>query len=555
MVRRAALLCIFAIASAGAFAQTPKAPAFDIADVHPSPHSTNYFMQGGTMRGGRFEIHKATMVDLISTVYGVDAEFVLSGPAWIETDRFDIIAKAPRDTSQDDAIKMLQTLLADRFKLLVHKDTKPTEAFVLSLGKGKHKMKEAEGSGASTCQSAGPPPPPAPGTFPKIEVACRNMTMDQFATQVHQMAGGYLTSPVVNTTGLNGAWDFDLKWTGRGMLAAAGADGISIFDAVDRELGLKLELQKRPTPVIVVDSANEKPTPNPPGMTTALPPAAPAEFEVADIRPSAPGSNDRGNGFMPGGRVDLKNMPLRDMISIAWDLPPFVEPLGAPKWLTADSPKFNLIAKVATSGVATAIGPPVDIDDLRHMVQVLLKDRFKLQTHMEDRPETVYRLVAAKPKLRAADPLNRSKCKNGPATMSNNRDPGTPGIPMFQATCQNMTMALFAEQLQNLAPLYLTYGVTNATGIEGALDFTFTYTFAPPAMINRMGGGGREGDRKGAGPAPGGGAPGSLNASDPIGGLTLFDALEKQLGLKLEAHKEPRPVLVIDHIEPTPTEN
>jgi uncharacterized protein (TIGR03435 family) len=74
-------------------------------------------------------------------------------------------------------------------------------------------------------------------------------------------------------------------------------------------------------------------------------------------------------------------------------------------------------------------------------------------------------------------------------------------------------------------------------------------------MINRMGGGGREGDRKGAGPAPGGGTPGSLNASDPIGGLTLFDALEKQLGLKLEAHKEPRPVLVIDHIEPTPTEN
>ena len=78
---------------------------------------------------------------------------------------------------------------------------------------------------------------------------------------------------------------------------------------------------------------------------------------------------------------------------------------------------------------------------------------------------------------------------------------------------------------------------------------------APPAMINQMGGGGREGNRKGAGPAPGGGAPDGLNASDPIGGVTLFDAIEKQLGLKLEAHKEPRPVLVIDHIEPTPTEN
>src|ERR1700743_2979374 len=109
MHRRAALLYFFAMA---ATAQTPKTPAFDIADVHPSPHSTVYFMQGGTMRGGRFEIHKATLVDLISTAYGVQAEFVLSGPSWIETDHFDIIAKAPRETTQDDAMNMLQTLLA-----------------------------------------------------------------------------------------------------------------------------------------------------------------------------------------------------------------------------------------------------------------------------------------------------------------------------------------------------------------------------------------------------------------------------------------------------------
>jgi len=115
-------------------------------------------------------------------------------------------------------------------------------------------------------------------------------------------------------------------------------------------------------------------------------------------------------------------------------------------------------------------------------------------------------------------------------------------------------MAKFSEVLQNLAPLYLTYPVTDASGLDGSFDFTFTFTFAPPAMINQMGGVG-EGARKGGGPAPGGGAPGSLTASDPIGGLTLFEALEKQLGLKLEAHKEPRPVLVIDHIEPTPTEN
>lgn len=337
------------------------------------------------------------------------------------------------------------------------------------------------------------------------------------------------------------------------MLAAAGADGISIFDAVDRELGLKLEFQKVPTPVIIVDSANEKPTPNPPGITTALPPPPPAEFEVAEIRPSPPGSNERGGGFMPGGRIDLKGMPLLNIIQIAWDLPPFVEPQGVPKWLTADSPKFNLIAKVSSaSGPSNNNNPPVDIDDLRHMLQALLKDRFKLQTHFEDQPQTVYTLVAGKPKMKAADPVNRSKCKSGPMAIS--RDAGTPGPPQIQVTCQNMTMTKFADELQNIATLYLRYPVTDASGVEGAFDFSFTYSPVPPGLMNQMGMGER--GRKGPeGSGPPGGASGGLTSSDPIGGVTLFEALEKQLGLKLEAHKEPRPVLVIDHVEQTPTEN
>ncbi len=60
------------------------------------------------------------------------------------------------------------------------------------------------------------------------------MTMDTFAQQLHGMAGGYLNKPVVNATNLPGAWDFDVKWTGRGQLEQAGSEGISIFDAVDK---------------------------------------------------------------------------------------------------------------------------------------------------------------------------------------------------------------------------------------------------------------------------------------------------------------------------------
>ena len=86
---------------------------------------------------------------------------------------------------------------------------------------------------------------------------------------------------------MKGTWDIDLKFTPRQLLANIGSEAISIFDAVDSQLGMKLDLQKIPTPVIVVDSVNQKPTDNPPGVTTSLPPVAPPEFEVANITPSA----------------------------------------------------------------------------------------------------------------------------------------------------------------------------------------------------------------------------------------------------------------------------
>ncbi len=97
----------------------------------------------------------------------------------------------------------------------------------------------------------------------------------------------------MNATGIQGFWDFDIHWTSRGSLAKAGADGISIFDAVQKQLGLKLAPEQYPTPVIVVDKVDEKPTPNAPGLDKALPPTPPAEFDVAVLTPSKPGAQQR----------------------------------------------------------------------------------------------------------------------------------------------------------------------------------------------------------------------------------------------------------------------
>ena len=529
-----AIVCIsFAgLLSGAVFAQSAEAPpAFDLADVHVSAKSPNANVSGGFLRGGRYEIRKATMVDLVRMAYGVDPDKVLGGPSWLETDRFDILAKAPPGTSPDTVKLMLQAALADRFKLVVHKDTKPLSGYALTVGKGKPKMKEAEGSGNPGCQGQPQPAPPAQVLY--VVVTCHNMTMEAFAQNLRGMGGPYFNNPVVDMTGLKGSWDIDLKFTPRQLLSQIGSDAITIFDAVDSQLGMKLDLQKIPTPVIVVDSVNQKPTDNPPGIATKLPPTPPAEFEVANIKPSMPGVPQMAR--IQNGRVDAQGLPLKTLVQVAWDITDDLM-ADAPKWM--DSANFDVTAKVSTDGTANA--PQIDIDDLRAMLRALLIERFQMKVHMDTRPVSGYVLSAPKPKLQKADPSNRMGCKEGPG--ADGKDPRIANPILSRLlTCQNMTMARLAELLPTLANGYVHTPVLDTTGLDGAYDFTLSFS-----AIGLL---------QSGGPGGPGQAAGGATASDPSGALSLPDAVNKQLGLKLELQKRPMQVLVIDHVEEKPTDN
>lgn len=508
-------------------------PAFDIADIHGSAHVTNPYMRGGVLRGGRYDVRTASMVELISAAYGLDSEKVLGGPSWLDIDRFDIAAKAPPNTPPETVKLMLQTLLADRFKLKTHMDMKQMPAYVLSVGKGKPKLKESDGAANSSCQ--GQPQNAQPGAVRYIMVSCRNRSMEQLAQDLRNMGGNYLPNPVVDQTGLKGTWDFDLKWNGRNQLAAAGPDAISIFDAVDKQLGLKLGPQKVAMPVIVVDNVNQKPTENSPGVTARLPAPPPAEFEVATIKPSAPGETNV-MGKLEHGRLDVQNFPLKDLIVLAWDLSAEELLTGAPKFL--DSARYDITAKAPPP----APGTETDMEDLRLMVRALLADRFRLKTHMEERPVDGYVLSAVKPKLQKADPSNRTGCKEGPG--ADGKDPRIANpIRGRLMSCQNMTMAQFAEQLPNWAAGYAHVDVLDSTGLTDPYDFTVSFS-AVNAIRN---------SRPAAQPASATGADDV--AADPSGAISLPDALNRQLGLKLELKKRPMQVLVIDHIEEKPTDN
>jgi uncharacterized protein (TIGR03435 family) len=538
MMRMFVGVALIAMLSGLVLAQDGAAPvAFEIADVRVSPHRAFPFMDGPSLRGDRYIVQQATIVDLIAAAYGVDAANVQGGPSWLETDRFDIVAKAPQKTPKDTQKLMLQALLAERFGLVMHKGSVPMPAYVLSVGKGgKPKMKEGESNGESDCQFVPPPANLPPDTISPIVFTCHNTTMDEFAENVHQWAGGYLTEPVVNSTGLEGSWDFDIKWTGRGQLAKAGADGISIFDAVDKQLGLKLELLTAPRPVWVVDSVNKTPTPNGPDIEKRLPPPPAPQFDVAVIKPSNPDTTGI-NGSVNGGVVDLKGATLKFMIAFAWDLNPNDnEVIGnAPKWLDVD--RFDIMAKV-TSDPLGGGKPRISQEELQLMLRALLIERFKIQSHMEDRPITAYTLLAGTPKMKAADPASRTRCKEGPGPDGKDPRVASPVLNRL-VTCQNMTTAAISEELQHIAGGYIYGPVLDSTGIKGSFDFTLSFSSVNLTKAS----------------AAGSGTPGANGSSDPNGALTLFDAVSKQLGLKLEKQRRPVPVLVIDHVEEKPTEN
>ena len=412
-----------------AFGQsTDSSPRFLAADVHVSAKTVNQFVRTGPPRGGRYEIKNATMVDLVRIAYGIDANKVLGGPNWLEMDRFDVIAKLPEGGTPETQKQMLQALLAERFKLVVHRDTQQVATYTLSAGKNP-KLKEADGQGESGCkpQSAsgsgaevgprllipgpnGNPTPLVLGPGGLVEFACRNMTMTAFAEGLRGMIGANVGQyPVLDQTGLTGKWNFNVRWT-LGFGPPVVGQQTSVFDAMDKQLGLKLEEKPVPAPVIVVDSVNQKPSENPPGTAEALPSAAGStEFEVATIKPTSP--DFRGGRFntQPGGRLISEGLPLRFLINRAFNTNDNEQIAGVPSWV--DSERFDIQAKASSDGPSA---PALDLETMAPMIKALLVDRFKMTYHTEERPVMAYTLVAGRPKMKKADPASRTWCTRRP---------------------------------------------------------------------------------------------------------------------------------------------
>ena len=538
------------------FAQSGEAPPkFEIADVHISQNAPwqNQFVRTGPVHDGRYDVRTATMVDLIRLAYGFDNDKIVGGPNWLELDRYDVSAKEPPETKADARKEMMKALLEERFKLKVHKDTQPAPAYVLTVGK-KPQLKEAAEGEQAGCRpkvSSGPAPQGGVqlstmgaegqrqtfvlGPGMTIHYECRKMSMEEFAAGMRGMMGALQTSNgVVDETGLKGKWDFDLSYSLAffGPMMAEQGERITISAALDKQLGLKLEEKPIPTPVLVVDSVERTPSPNSPGTAEALPPIAlPTEFDVGAIKPTDPGTRMGGRfQIQPGGRFMAQGMNLQALLNRAFDTFNNEQIVGLPSGMAMD--RYDIMAKLPPEFSWLS---PRDMDAIAKPLLKLIVDRFQMKYHTEERQVTAYALTAGKPKLKKADAASRIYCRDQPAP-----PPAPPGNRMLK--CQNISMAQFAGRLRNMAP-GLNWPIQDSTGLEGGWDFSLTWSMN--AGMQFMGGG-RGGD------APGGAVP---TAAEPSGALTIFEAMEKQLGLKLDKQKRTGTVYVIDHIEPKPSDN
>ncbi|HEY7855883.1 MAG TPA: TIGR03435 family protein [Terriglobales bacterium] len=507
-------------------APAPVRPHFDSAYVELSRPGARE--EGGFMQRGQAVFVNTAMLDLIAQAYGLRPAKVLGGPDWLASDLYNLRAKAGAASSPEQMQSMLQAFLAERFSLVAHFEKRPLPAYSLVLaGKAAKLTLAAASDKPADCQAVPIVPGATPGRVAR-QVNCANMSMSELADQLENMAPAYIDQPVIDSTGIAGKFDFSLKWIGRGQLRNKSdaeydpAIDLSMFDAI-ANLGLKLQPIQTPTTVLVVDSINKAPLvdaehPMPP------PPPAPTDFDVAVIKPAAEASQ---KNFIfritPGGEVDICCFPLQFYLANAFDMDAR-RIINKPNWLADDH--WDLRAKTV---------PGVNEFDVRVMLQNLVKTRFQLAYHEETRRSQVWALHAGShPKL-APSKGGRSDCAFSAAN----------GNRVF--TCTNMTMAQFAERVWNDAPVYFDKPVVDRTGLTGAFDFSFSFA---PAFATGFNGAGRAGAAVGGSAAPEAGT-----AAAPSGAMTIFEAVDKQLGLKFSTETQPVKVIVIDHIERTPTGN
>jgi uncharacterized protein (TIGR03435 family) len=224
----------------------PDRPEFEAASIKLRPATSGPIRVSAGVDAGRIQYRSVTVIDCIRNAYGVPRYRISGGPDWLGSDRYDIIARASSATPKAQLMLMLQTLFEDRFKLRTHLETRDVPTYALVVGKNGPKLKPGKVDAQTEIGGAG------------HLINSQGMTMHALAaalTQITQASG----RPILDMTGLDSVFDINLDFVSDELAGVNNSDP-DIFAAL-QALGLKLESQKSPFEVLVIDHV-ERPSEN-----------------------------------------------------------------------------------------------------------------------------------------------------------------------------------------------------------------------------------------------------------------------------------------------------
>lgn len=238
---------ILAFLATTLFAQT-----FEVASVKKSPDSPGdlIYINLGKIDHETLTLSNASLSDIIRFAYSLTSNRQLAGPDWITSKlvRYDVVAKTAPNTPREQALKMLQALLAERFKLAFHYEKRELPYYALVVGKNGAKLHAATDEPATA-------PKDAQG---QLRIVSNSIPMLMVATLLSRYMGDF----VVDETGLPGRFEVKLVWTPDDRPVPDDQRGPSVFTAVQEQLGLKLEPRKGPMDVMIIDHAEKTPLEN-----------------------------------------------------------------------------------------------------------------------------------------------------------------------------------------------------------------------------------------------------------------------------------------------------
>jgi uncharacterized protein (TIGR03435 family) len=244
---RPALLIIVILFTAAALPQTqPAGPAYEVAVIKPNNSASGHSSSHGSK--GQVLMENQSLKRLIQQAYQAQP-FQVTGPDWMENVHFDISAKYPPDTKPEDHPLMLRALLEDRFKLVTHHESKSMPGYALVVAKNGFTLKPVEPGGASTSTKGDR----------VVMLTAKKTSMASLADLLSRNLG----EMVIDKTGKDGVYDFELRWASDLAPPANDADAApSLFTALQESLGLRLQAQKVPVDIVVVDHLEKAPAEN-----------------------------------------------------------------------------------------------------------------------------------------------------------------------------------------------------------------------------------------------------------------------------------------------------